>query len=277
MCPAFSLLTILEAVSQVGITGWNSVSWEHPLPASPGALERSGALALLHSAKGAGGVPRVPFPAQQHGHWAEGRDSCSRGAPLSASVREHRTSQDRGLGATWANAVGQLCRGWGSAVTTKLCVLSPHTHTEIAHSNQCGRKEVFTGPFLRAANHLIIPELLGIARRASAVILWVPPWVLSMPTFSGVKSSLLSVVLNTYIDTYIHQDSFISLLNDHSLEKSHTQTLSPAQTEVTLPISSAVLVLRWTEQGPTAFFWCTVPGIFRSLCKLDLSQFKFLK
>lgn len=149
MCPAFSLLTILEAVSQVGISEWNSVSWEHPLPASPWALERSGALA-----KGAGGVPRVPFPAQQHNHWAEGRDSCSPGAPVGALMREHRTQNITRQGTR--GHVGKCCgtalQGLGKCSNHKaVCALSPHSHWN--SSQQSVWEEVFTGPFLRVANH----------------------------------------------------------------------------------------------------------------------------
>lgn len=172
MCPAFSLLAISEAVSQadisteVGITGWNSVSWERPLPPPPWALGSSGAPALPSPSPGDRGF---------HGSLSLHSSTVTElkagtGALLVPrwGSTEHRTSHQRGLGATWGNAVGQLCRGWGSAVTTKLCVLSPHTHTEIVHSNQCGRKclQDLSWEWLIINNS-------WIARRASAVTLWV--------------------------------------------------------------------------------------------------------
>lgn len=174
MCPAFSLLATLEAVSQadisteVGIIGWNSVNWEHPLPPSPWALERTGALAVASPSQ----VGRREFHKCQSLQsstalsWGQGR--VPSWCPLGASEREHRTQNIPGEGTAWANAVGQLCKGWGTAITTELCVLSPHTHTEIAHSSQCGRKCLQDLSWER-----LIINNSWIARRASAVTLWV--------------------------------------------------------------------------------------------------------
>lgn len=125
MCPAFSLL-VLEAMSyistEVGITGRNSVYWELPLPPSPWVLVRSGALALASPTQGC----RRGFhstAAQLPELKAEtGALLVPHSVPRWGST-EHRTSQERGLSATWASAVGELCKGWGTAVTTKLCFL----------------------------------------------------------------------------------------------------------------------------------------------------------
>lgn len=145
--------------TEVGITGWNSVSC-HLLPEL---------LLWLHPPKWAGGGSTSAFPCTAaQSPWLE----AGTGALLvpTRCLSEHRSSQQRGLA---ANAVGQLCKGWGTAVTTKLWVLSPHTHTEIVHSNQCGRKCLQDLSW-----ELLIINNSWIARRALAVILWVgkPLW-----------------------------------------------------------------------------------------------------
>lgn len=156
MCPAFSLLAISEAVSQadisteVGITGWNSVSWECPLPPPPWALGSSGAPALPSPSPGDRGVPWEPFPAQQHSHWAEGRHRSSAGA----SVREHRTQNitPEGTRGHVGKCCGTALQGLGKCNNHKaVCAFSPHSHWN--SSQQSVWEEVFTGPFLRVINH----------------------------------------------------------------------------------------------------------------------------
>lgn len=88
--------------------------------------------------------PRLQEGVSQHSSTvtrAEGRDRCSPGAPLGASVREHRTQNITGEGTQCdvGKCRGRALQGLGNCSNHK-AVLSPHTHTEIVHSNQCGRK-----------------------------------------------------------------------------------------------------------------------------------------
>lgn len=174
MCPAFSLL-VLEAMSyistEVGITGRNSVYWELPLPPSPWVLVRSGALALASPTQGCRrGFHRCPSPHSSTVTRAEGRDiRCSPCAPLGASVREHRTQNITGEGTQCdvGKCRGRALQGLGNCSNHK-AVLSPHTHTEIVHSNQCGRTCLQD----LSCEQLIINNS-WTARRALGVTLWV--------------------------------------------------------------------------------------------------------
>lgn len=198
------------------VPGWHQHwGWHYwvefcQLPPSPWALERPGALALVSpSPVGRRGFHECLSLHSSTATWAGGRD---RSSPVpSRCLGEHRSSQQRGLG---ASAVGQLCKGWGTAATTKLWVLSPHTHTEIVHSNQCGRKCLQDLSW-----ELLIINNSWTARRASAVTLsGQTPRVLSMTALSEVRSSSSAMVLVTYVS----QD--ISLLHSPAMAKSHTHT-----------------------------------------------------